>query len=1243
MAATQNGHSNGLNGHASPEPEFEPEQFVRFAHIPRAMDIPVSSGDIEEAVEVDLEDLMDDPTELCTLLENENVAKSYWMTIALAYAKQDKVDHAVDIVTKGLASLQRGGKPEDKLALMSCLCWLYLLQCRDAPRVKSEKQLTSEVRVKDYYLRQVTATLNDASRISPTYHPLLLARGVVQLVRASLQQRPHERQDMLTQAAKYFGDAFRFSGEKNVMAMIGQARALYSLGKFSDALGKYQDALRAAPLLTDPDPRIGIGCCFWQLGHRHEAQTAWKRSLELNNNSKMANILLGLYHLDQSAKFPTNHPEFQQHYKRAMTEYTQTAWKKDPKFPLTCATFANYFLLRKAWPTVEKLARQAIEATDVNAIAGDGWYLLARKEHYEGDIAKATDYYTRADQARGGDDKGYLPAKFGAAQLRALARDYEGAKHRLERIVQHAKSVEAMTLLGLLYAEDVYANQANGSKEDKSAEMKKAIALLEQVRNSWKDPKKKITPDSAILLNLARLYESDSPERSLQCLQQVEKMEIEEIPEEDHPQDIQDEALKTAALRELLPPQLLNNMAAFHFQAERYTQALELFQSALNACVKIGDKDTSIDTDALVTSISFNLARTYEAEGMNTEATKVYQGLLERHPDYTDARLRLAYLQIVDGPSDQSAQPLKKLLEADPGDLEIRALYGWHIHQTKKRTMNPAEDQEQRHYKHSLQDNDKHDRYSLTGMGNIFLQVAREMRRDTDQDKEKRSKTYARAIEFFDKALQLDPKNAYAAQGIGIALAEEKKDHATAIQIFTSIREALRDASVFLNLGHSFCEVKQYARAIENYEQALAKTRGPSDPAILACLGRVWLLKGKQEKDLKAMKSSLEYSLRAAEAAPEQVHFRFNIAFVQLQIASLVYSMVDSARTLVDVETAAQGLDEAIETLMDIAKGPNPPFPRNDIEQRANMGKNTMRKQLERALTSQRDYENKNAERLEQARSQRDAEIKKREDQKRAMAEAADQKRRLVKQERERIAEQDRAIIEDKIAEEQRRKEREAADMTTDVSSPTVLCHFAHTTNINQDETGEKKKREKRKKGPKGRRTKEDDDLIDDRDDEGFDSDSASDGDAGKKKRKPTRRSTTPGDDGEEGEPRKTKRRKLERKSKVVKENNKFKSSEMVVDSDSDDAGVQEANQNSALASKVNEDAVEEENAELDAQLENMSDDEEAVATQSRRKKRAVVDEDEEEDDEAPAAVNEDVPMVDDTAPAAGNETSAGQ
>lgn len=370
-------------------------------------------------------------------------------------------------------------------------------------------------------------------------------------------------------------------------------------------------------------------------------------------------------------------------------------------------------------------------------------------------------------------------------------------------------------MLGVLHAESYFDNKINASAAESATDLQKALALLEQVRTSWKTSKR--SPDSNVLLNLARLYENDHPERSLQCLEQVETMELDEIADEDLPDDVgSDETARLNARRELLAPQLLNNLGSFKFRAERYASARELFQTALTACVKSGDKDTAVDTDSLVTTISFNLARTYEADNMLDEARQVYEGLLARHPAYVDARIRLTYIALQQDPKDDGPTAIKTLLDAETSNLDVRALYGWYIHRSKRKVANLNEDLEQRHYKHSLQQFDKHDRYSLTGMGNLHLSTAREMRRETDEDKAKRSKMYQRAIEFFDKALQLDPRNAYAAQGVGIALVEERKELGQAIQIFTKVKEAIKDASVFVNLGHVYCEVKQYARAIEN-------------------------------------------------------------------------------------------------------------------------------------------------------------------------------------------------------------------------------------------------------------------------------------------------------------------------------------------------------------------------------------------------------------------------------------------
>ena len=682
----------------------------------------------------------------------------------------------------------------------------------------------ADTKLKEFYIQAATSVLNDASRISPSHPPLFLARGVLYLLKASTQGPATaagsivgpERMETLKQAAKCFEDALRASSGRNLMAKMGKARVHYSMGKWAEALKVYQNILESSPDLLDPDPRIGIGCCFWQLGFKDEAAGAWQRSLDLNPNSKIALVLLGIYNVQLTANYTPNDPKFVELTKTALSKYVQPAMALDKFYPLTCATVGNYLFTRKQFAKTAEVATRAVELTDTNAIASDGWYLRAKLAHQEDDLVLASECYSKSDQARGGDERGYIPAKFGLAQMNVLLSNYDGAKFRLEKILQQTPAVEAQTLLGTLYAEDVFTAQNNKSSEDKAAELKKALRYLESVQSAWKDPKKKVTPDQSVLLNLARLYEADHPEKSLKCLEEVEQMEIAAIPTEDYPEDVEEGDELAAALRQLLPPQLLNNMGCFHFQAERYVRARELFQVALNACVSAENRDDTIDTDALVTSISFNLARTYEAEGENGEARTVYGSLLNRHSDYVDAQIRLTYMALKDNPQDEGPKAMKELFKENEDNVEVRALYGWYVNKSKKKTSNFAADDEQRLYKHTLQKSDKHDRYSLMGMGNIHLAIAREMPRSSEQEKEKRRKGYERAVEFFDKVLQLDPKNAYAAQGIAIALVEDKRDYSTALQIFSKVKETLKDHSVHVNLGHTYCEIKQYARAIEN-------------------------------------------------------------------------------------------------------------------------------------------------------------------------------------------------------------------------------------------------------------------------------------------------------------------------------------------------------------------------------------------------------------------------------------------
>ncbi|KAI5303241.1 hypothetical protein KEM56_007763 [Ascosphaera pollenicola] len=734
-----------------------------------------------------------------------------------------------------------------------------------------------------------------------------------------------------------------------------------------------------------------------------------------------------------------------------------------------------------------------------------------------------------------------------------------------------------MTLLGALYAEEVFEAQKNGSKEDKSAETKKAISLLESVRAVWKDEKRRITPDESVLLYLARLYETTAPEKSLQCLQQVEDMQIAQIPPTERP-DIKDATELKNALRGTLAPQLLNNMACFAYQNRNYSQARSLFQIALGATQRDKDDAGEDSIDALFTTISYNLGRTFEALQMPEEAKTVYNSLLEKHDDYTEANARLTYLALRESPTGEGPKKMAKLYEAEATNIEVRALFGWYLSKSKKRTTNIAEDHEQRHYKHTLQGYDKHDRYALTGMGNIYLLAARDMRRESEQDKDKRRKMYEKAVEFFDKALQLDPKNAYAAQGVAIALVDDCKDYSAAVQVLSKVKDTIKDASVYLNLGHAFAELKQYTKSIENYETALSKDRA-RDTQILACLGRVWLLKGMHEKSISTVNTALEYAQRARDAAPEQAHLQFNIAFVQNQIASLVPSLSESQKTLQDVEAAAAGLEEAIETFTALSKAKHPPYPRGSLESRASMCR-TMRKRLDRAMQSQKEYEEKNAAKIKALREARAAEQRKKEEAQRKREEEEAERKRKIAEERARINEETLRLAEAKAAEERAKAE---AEMTED------------------SETGEKVKRDRKRKSGDRKRKKskkqaQDDDFIKDdpSDGEGF---GGSDVER----------------EGKE-EKRKSKRRRLERRGEPSR-STKYKSNDLMPGSDDDmfgDGGDQGEEQPSEQPA---DNDLEMPDAEDDLFGAGDDDDDVGPTTTRRRKARRQVEDDDEDDD----------------------------
>ena len=131
MAAVYANGANGVNGAGT---MFPPP---RYSDVPSSITISVADDEGGQLdVEIPLDDqIQDDPTELCDILEAEKSATSTWVQVAVAYAKHKRIETAIDVLKQATDVFSRA-RPDDRLSILNGLCWLYLLKCREAPRVK---------------------------------------------------------------------------------------------------------------------------------------------------------------------------------------------------------------------------------------------------------------------------------------------------------------------------------------------------------------------------------------------------------------------------------------------------------------------------------------------------------------------------------------------------------------------------------------------------------------------------------------------------------------------------------------------------------------------------------------------------------------------------------------------------------------------------------------------------------------------------------------------------------------------------------------------------------------------------------------------------------------------------------------------------------------------------------------------------------------------------------------------------
>jgi RNA polymerase-associated protein CTR9 len=189
---------------------------------------------------------------------------------------------------------------------------------------------------------------------------------------------------------------------------------------------------------------------------------------------------------------------------------------------------------------------------------------------------------------------------------------------------------------------------------------------------------------------------------------------------------------------------------------------------------------------------------------------------------------------------DEANNYLKEALTAQPSNLELRAFYLYFLIQTTASSPQTARFALEFAYK-TLSDN-RNDVYTLCAAGSLSYRAAREAKPTAKEQQsesamrafgKEKTKNYLRAVEYFDRALGVDPECSFAAQGMAIAIAEDafvtaagqvpNGDSATrignarqALAVFQRVRESLTEGSVYVNMGHCYFANDEFERAIES-------------------------------------------------------------------------------------------------------------------------------------------------------------------------------------------------------------------------------------------------------------------------------------------------------------------------------------------------------------------------------------------------------------------------------------------
>ncbi|KAI5118232.1 hypothetical protein M0805_008868 [Coniferiporia weirii] len=991
---------------------MDDEDFETLAPAPnRSIDVELGG---QEVVTIELDTLDSDPRDYIDLLIEGNAKVSIWTRLACEYWKKGLLEAAQNCAESAVDMFKRAHMTSSLPPVYQLLANIQLSRARKAPKIVLENARQDDVcseRQKETFYQYAARYLNSGdgmSQDSSDKHTLnaVLTRGIYHLARTELD------------------DAFRsfeaVLGQKptNIVALLGKARIAYARKQYSQALRLFQQVLQMSPN-AQPDPRIGIGLCFWAMDQKVKAKACWERSLEVNPSNWAACLLLGLEAINNS-KNPDEDDEDRTESLIKGTKYCERAFNGNNRNAAAANALFDYFLRKGDKNRALKLAERTIQFAETLTLFGAGHIHAGHLAQMEGSMSDALRHFNAALKS---NPRNVLAA-IGLAQVQLRNDEIPAAIHTLDSLMQPPNPQRCLEVQAMLASLRAYP-RPGVSSADTAIERSKARDLFEHVlkaldfsnspgmngnararTNSEAYAHRKAVAnfgeDVELFVEAARLWQDDDRPRMRRLLEEAAR--------------IVDARVASGGASE---PRLLNNFAVLRHLDGELTEARAMYETALTEA----SAAESAAGGGMATTILYNLARVYEDQGEAVIAKEAYDKLLSRHPEYVDAKVRQAQLFISMSRYDEAHELLKSALTSQKQNLNIRGALAHFL--ASRQQLKLARDI----LAQTLNDyGGLQDVYSLCASAWVFFTQARENRDVSQAGVAERRKFFLRAADLYERALQLDPKCAFAAQGLAIISAEDSlsslrapgaggseeairrvQGAREALDIFGKVRESMNDSSVYINMGHCYIVRDELDRAIESYETAAKRNAAGQglDITIVHSLCRAWYAKANKDQSFAALNKALLYAQRALHIVPYEKSNVYNLAMIEQKAAEMLFATAPAKRTLADLKRAVEQGVHAQKLFASLAadKSPAVPYSREIADQRRKYGESVLRRADEH-IGAQKQHEAEQEERQAKARQRRQEEKERLEAAGRAREDELAHQARILAEERRRAREE---------------------------------------------------------------------------------------------------------------------------------------------------------------------------------------------------------------------------------------------